>query len=128
MRFLHFLFIATWMMCVSSGIGQVQLTWMAGSKLVNPNQYGEYGSFRQSAPANIPGGRQGGTTWVGNDGNLYLFGGYGFASTGAEGGLNDLWRYNPAVGQWTWLSGSNLVDQANSYGTRGTPSGGYPGE
>jgi hypothetical protein len=33
--------------------------------------------------------------WIDADGNLWLSGGYGADSTGAEGYLNDLWEYTP---------------------------------
>jgi len=37
-------------------------------------------------------------------GNLWLFGGSGYISSGPSGGLlNDLWEYSN--GQWTWMSG-----------------------
>ena len=56
-------------------------------------------------------------------GNLWLFGGYGI-STGAGAAtdyLNDLWEYNPASGQWAWVSGSNSygVFAPVEYGTLG---------
>jgi len=36
--------------------------------------------------------------------------------------LNDLWSYEPFNDQWTWKSGSNLISQPGTYGTRGVPS------
>jgi hypothetical protein len=53
---------------------------------------------------------------------VYLFGGEGYDSTGTRGLLNDLWSYNISTGKWTWLAGSNLADQAGTYGTKGTGS------
>ena len=35
--------------------------------------------------------------------------------------MNDLWRYDPATNMWTWMSGSNTVNQAGVYGTKGVP-------
>jgi hypothetical protein len=53
-----------------------------------------------------------------------MFGGSGWDSTGALGDLNDLWEFSG--GQWTWISGSNLVNQPGIYGVKGTaaPSNG----
>jgi galactose oxidase-like protein len=53
-------------------------------------------------------------------GNLWLFGGYGQAATGGAGQLNDLWRYNPSSGEWTWVGGSASVYAVSVYGTEGT--------
>jgi hypothetical protein len=60
-------------------------------------------------------------------GNFWLFGGFGYDSTGlAADVLNDLWKYSG--GEWTWMSGSNMINQPGSYGILGTPSpGNVPG-
>jgi Kelch motif/Galactose oxidase, central domain len=50
-------------------------------------------------------------------GNLWLFGGTGYDSTGAVGLLNDLWAYSPATQKWTWMSGSKTVNSIGIYGT-----------
>jgi N-acetylneuraminic acid mutarotase len=47
-------------------------------------------------------------------------GGSGFDANGNVSFLNDLWSYNTATSQWTWLSGNNLVNQVGVYGTKGT--------
>ena len=70
-----------------------QWTWLSGSKLVN--QYGVYGARGSLAPANIPGARGLTSGWLDANGNLWLFGGYGFATSGSEGDLSDLWMYMP---------------------------------
>jgi hypothetical protein len=46
------------------------------------------------AAANVPGGRGYGVSWFDKSGNVWLFGGDGYDSTGS-GLLNDLWRYQP---------------------------------
>jgi hypothetical protein len=84
------------------------------------NQLGVYGTQGAAAAGNIPGSRWGATARVDSSGALWLFGGYGYDSTGALGLLNDLWRYSG--GQWTWVSGSNVVNQNGVYGTQGTAS------
>jgi len=35
------------------------------------------------------------------------------------GYLNDLWRYRVSDKSWTWMSGSNIVDQVGVYGEKG---------
>jgi hypothetical protein len=63
------------------------------------------------------------TSWTDAVGNFWLFGGSGLDSTGRSGDLNDLWKYS--AGQWTWMGGSNVVNQQGTYGTQGTAALGY---
>ena len=35
------------------------------------------------------------------------------------GYLNDLWRYRVSDNTWTWMSGSNIVNQVGVYGEKG---------
>lgn len=92
-------------------------TWISGSPF--RDQPGSYGAKGTSAPTNIPGGRDQAMTWIDASGRLWLFGGYGFVTEGNFGELNDLWRYDPAADEWTWVSGSNSLYQAGVYGTKG---------
>jgi N-acetylneuraminic acid mutarotase len=48
----------------------------------------------------------------------------GFDSNGGYSVLNDLWRYNPTLGQWTWISGSNVANANGAYGAQGTAAAG----
>jgi N-acetylneuraminic acid mutarotase len=74
-----------------------QWGWMGGSNSVGAfdGQPGVYGVLGTSAAANVPGSRSGAASWVDASGKLWLFGGDGVDSTGKQGLLNDLWRYNP---------------------------------
>lgn len=112
----------------------VEWTWVGGSSSltcppppVPPNyapaspcgQSGSYGVLGTPAAANIPGGRNSATTWTDSSGNLWLFGGLGFDSSGDYGYLNDLWEYQvnapgalPTV-TITAKSISRLYGQAN---------------
>jgi N-acetylneuraminic acid mutarotase len=93
-------------------------TWMKGNNTTN--QYGVYGSKGVAATANKPGARDGSLSWIDGSGNLWLFGGDGFAVNNiTQSRLNDLWKYNPSINQWAWISGDNTVDQAGIYGTQG---------
>jgi hypothetical protein len=99
--------------------GQNQWTWVSGSNTIN--QAGIYGTKGIESAANIPGARFGSVKWTDAAGNLWLFGGSGYSSSG-NGRLNDLWKYNSNTNQWTWVSGSNTIGQAGIYGTKGTAS------
>jgi hypothetical protein len=66
-----------------------QWSWIAGSNNNTP-QLANYGTKGVAAPANHPGGRLSNpVTWTDNNGNLWLFGGTGYASTSTLGYLND---------------------------------------
>jgi len=57
---------------------------------------GTYGVLGTPAAANFPSGREGAASWRDSSGNLWLFGGLGYAS-GAVVELNNLWIYQPAA-------------------------------
>lgn len=94
-----------------------QWTWVNGPN--TRNQVGVYGTINVAASTNRPGGRRWATGWADNAGNLWLFGGFGYAAANVTGRLNDLWKYNIASNQWTWISGSNAVSQVGDYITVG---------
>jgi N-acetylneuraminic acid mutarotase len=112
-----------------------QWTWMGGNNTVPKvsgstlGQPGVYGTLGSPAPGNVPGGRSGASSWVDASGNFWLFGGSGFDSKGSKSALNDLWRFDPASGQWTWEGGSSTATCSQSttqpcgqpgvYGTQG---------
>ncbi len=101
-------------------------TWMGGSN--TNSQPGVYGSLRTPATGNIPGAREGISSWIDKSGNLWLFDGWGYDANGNESELNDLWEFNSTTHQWAWMGGSSIGDQAGTYGTLGTPaSGNIPG-
>jgi hypothetical protein len=94
-------------------------TWVfvSGGNTNKANQKGIYGAQGTAAPTNMPGGRQEATGWADANGNLWLFGGEGEDSVGtvANGILNDLWVYDIATNQWTWVTGSNTANQTGAY-------------
>lgn len=68
-------------------------TWMGGAE--TPGAAGVYGSLGVPAPGNAPGARRQAASWTSPDGAFWLGGGWGRDSVGAEGGLGDLWAYEP---------------------------------
>ena len=106
--------------------------WSGGSSSVPANctepincgRPGVYGTLKTPAKANMPGGRYGASSWVDNGGNFWLFGGIGLDSTGAPGGMDDLWEFDFGRGQWLWVGGSSTLpgtgtNQPPVFGTEG---------
>ncbi|HEY1080763.1 MAG TPA: Ig-like domain-containing protein [Prosthecobacter sp.] len=89
-------------------------SWTSGSAVAGAA--GVYGNLGQPAAANVPSGRAGAAATLAADGSLLLFGGL------STGHLNDLWRYNPEDGLWTWLKGASTVNGAATYGQLGVSS------
>jgi N-acetylneuraminic acid mutarotase len=97
-------------------------TWMGGSSAPPGNSSaapGVYGTLGSPAAANIPGSRSGAAGWTDASGNLWLF-----AGEGPEGFFNDLWRFDPATVEWTWMGGSSTTGQPGVYGVLETPAAG----
>ncbi len=93
-----------------------QWTWSGGAHTVDA--IGVYGT----PGANIPGARDRAAVWTDSSGRLWLYGGFGYDSLGAVTYLNDLWRYDPATAQWTWINGYSSGGNPGVYGTLGTPA------
>jgi N-acetylneuraminic acid mutarotase len=116
----------------------MEWTWIGGSETIPTNSEalsGVYGTLRNPAAGNVPGGRKGAVSWIDGSDNLWLFGGYGFDSAGAWGELNDLWEFLPSLSEWVWIGGSSTIPpcqsssypllcggQPGSYGALQTPS------
>lgn len=95
-------------------------TWVNGDN--TPANIGVYGTKGVASPTNKPGMRN--RTAIPNGkadaaGNLWLFGGYGYASDATQADMNDLWKYNIATNLWTWMGGDNVVNAPAVYGTIG---------
>jgi hypothetical protein len=94
-----------------------QWTWVSGANVVN--QTGTYGTQGVAAAGNVPGARWSPASWSDSHGDLWLFGGFGYDTTG-DGSLADLWEFKG--GQWTWITGPNSVSQAGNYGLQANPT------
>jgi hypothetical protein len=96
-------------------------TWASGPSNT-PNANGVYGTKGTPAAGNMPGSRNLAVSWTDTAGNLWLYGGYAYNAAGGPNLTDDLWRYSPTSGLWTWMGGSSTVySLAGVYGTKGTP-------
>ena len=101
--------------------------WISGSSTAEwySGQYGVYGTLGVPSAGNVPGSRESGALWADSNGNLWLFGGIGLASSGKGGLLNDLWEFDPSTQEWAWMGGSSTAGwpaAVGSYGTLGMSS------
>ncbi|TMI66354.1 MAG: hypothetical protein E6H07_10780 [Bacteroidetes bacterium] len=94
-----------------------QWAWVKGDKTTYIN--GIYGTQGNQSSGNKPGSRHGAVGWADASGNLFLFGGEGNGEADF-GYLNDLWRFNIAAGQWTWMKGYKYTNSSGQYGVKGT--------
>src|SRR6218665_562561 len=100
--------------------------WKKGSNLIDIA--GTYGTMGTPSAANNPGARKDAVSWRDASGNFWMFGGYGYDDVGSYDNLNDLWKYNTSTNEWTWMSGSNAVNQTGVYGNLNVPApGNIPG-
>ncbi len=87
-------------------------TWMHGPQY-GTNMAGSSGLKGISAPTNLPSAFGLPSSWTGEDGYLYLYGASRFG--------DDMWRYDIATNEWTWIAGdanSFLIIKAD-HGTKG---------
>ncbi len=116
---------------IIGGVGQVlndlwkfnvasnQWTWVKGP-ILNNDQNGAFGTIGVGNVNNYPSARGfGSNCWTDNNGDLWLYGGKGYDAVGNFGVMGDLWKYNIASNQWTWVKGANLINQNAVYGIQG---------
>lgn len=90
-------------------------TWVSGDG--NLDRGGNYNLMGVPSPSSMPGARDGGVGWSDSNGNIWIFGGYGYDVNGAIGYLNDLWKFDGS--NWTWISGSQIASKSGNYGIQG---------
>ncbi len=96
-------------------------TWVSGTNLGNNNQ-GMYGTKCIPSSTNYPSSRFMNSMGEKDDcGNFWMFGGMTLNNS-TDPLLNDLWKYNPKLNEWTWVSGSNVSGDAGSFGIIGQSS------
>ena len=111
-----------------------QWAWMGGNSTVscedgvecgNPGVYGTLGT---PAAGNIPGAREGATSWTDQSGKFWLFGGEGNDGNGQGGYRHDLWVFDPSTNEWAWMGGGSTGSPFGVNGTLGTlAAGNFPG-
>lgn len=106
------------------GMGQWSLISGTQSSVNSPGTYGTQGT---AAATNVPGSRSQAAASIDAAGILWLFGGSGYGAIGGAGLLNDLWKFDPSAGQWTWVAGFNTINAAGNYGTTSTTAVRIPG-
>lgn len=97
-----------------------QWTWMNGDN--TGNVHGQYGVQAVSSATNKPGARTNAVCWADKTGNLWLFGGNGYAASGTSDRLGDLWKYNISSNEWTWMKGDSVIQSLSVYGEKGVSS------
>ncbi len=99
-------------------------TWVGGAATADPAA--SYGMQGVAAAGNVPGARYAASGWIDASGSLWLFGGLGNDGSGTDSDaeMNDLWRFDPAGGQWTWVGGSSTAGAPGIYGVIGTAAAG----
>ena len=101
-------------------IGTGDWIWINGDSTVDNTAV--YGIQGIAASANKPSARSASISWVESDGNLCLFGGFGYAASSGRGYLNDLWKYDPLTNKWMWVKGDSIINPISVYGTQGISS------
>jgi hypothetical protein len=103
-----------------------QWIWVSGG--TSPNAPGVYGTPGVASPTNLPGGRSSHASCAidadavlppAQSDRLCVFGGSGYGIGGPSGLLNDLWMFDGT--NWTWVSGTPVVNQPGVYGTLNLP-------
>jgi gliding motility-associated-like protein len=95
-----------------------QWTWMKGPNTMD--YVGNYGVQGVPSPSNNPPAKSHGTaSWVDLQGNLWM--GFGIRVS-QDYCYSDLWKYDIATNEWTWVKGPNTVNIPGTYGAQGVPN------
>jgi len=85
-------------------------TWISGDNTTNSS--GVYGTKGTASATNKPGNRDSHSAWVDASGNFWMFGGEDHNASA----YNDLWEYTASTKEWTWVKGSNTINNKGNYG------------
>ena len=91
-------------------------TWIHGDSA--KNSYGIYNIQGVSDLISHPGARYAQVNWQDTTNNFWIYGGgyYNFSPNSA----NNMWRYEPATNEWTWMHGADTIGNwARIYGVKG---------
>ncbi|MBA3649333.1 MAG: T9SS type A sorting domain-containing protein [Chitinophagales bacterium] len=93
-------------------------TWVKGPNTTGVYS-GNYGIKGLADSANLPPPRMESASWIDENDNLWLFGGYCYCY--GDKFYNDLWKYDPLINQWTWMGGTDSLDAVGHAGTKLIP-------
>jgi len=82
-------------------------TWMSGSNFSQAASV--YGIKGIPNAANCPGARSSYAKWQDQTGNFWLMGGL------ESGRKDDVWKFDPGINQWTWMAGTNNINDSGVY-------------
>lgn len=94
-------------------------TWVKGSDTISA--LGVHGTPGVGAPSSSPGARRSGAAWVGADGKLWLFGGYGCSASSCLVRLSDIWKFDGT--NWVWIEGPSGHNEVPVFGAQGVTNG-----
>jgi len=92
-------------------------TWLRGDSAINSN--GNFGVQGVTSATNDPPAFYEPAEFRDQQGNFWFFGGVHGISQYA-----DLWKYEPAINQWTWMTGTGGQNYTGNFGSQGVPSPG----
>ncbi len=100
-------------------------TWVSGSNIAN--DLGVYGIMGVPSVNNYPMGRcEVNTSWVDSVNNVLWM--YGGDRAVAYTSIGDLWKYDIATSEWTWMNGDTSSAALPVYGTQNVPDpANFPG-
>lgn len=82
---------------------------------------GNFGIKGVSSPTNYPPPMYEPCEWTDLNGNFWLYGGLK-SGCGGFCVYNDLWKYDPATNQWTWMKGTGIPNSIGNFGIQGVAS------
>ena len=98
-------------------------TWMAGPNTqTSTDVTSVYGNKGVADAANRPHARSNAISWVDSAGHFWMFSGLFIDTTPptpASDTFNDLWSFDTHNNEWTWVSGSNAMNDPGHYGAQG---------
>lgn len=92
-------------------------TWLKGDPNLNSAFLGNNGIQGVPAATNQPPFFYEAPTLMDSLGNLFLIGG-----GNGNGQWSDVWRYNTATNEWTWMKGTGMGNATGVYGVKGVSS------
>ena len=92
-----------------------QWVWLLGDSVTN--NFGNFGIQGVPDSANNPPSLYEACEWTDHNGNFWLYGGTNLHAT-----YSDLWKYDPATNEWTWMKGPGTGYYGSHYGVQGISS------